>query len=875
MTVTSTSGERVGTPESKRQLGSGPGVAGISALALIAILLLTWLFVRADAVSMAEHGEYRRDLRQLLQADAELDAAILASRFGLSLNYDRIVATIADLERLATRINTLPGHLSEPDRAILEQQMLAYRQLVNHKAALVEHFKTENAVLRNSLPVFPLLVERFISEGTAAPETLELLARLARNVLSTALNTRISPEHPATDDLAALNRLAIESEADTGERLLRILAHGRIINERKPELDALSREILNIPTVRYAEAMAEHYGQATYRASLEANRYRQLLYVSALLLAAYLALAMLRLIRASADLESANIKLTRQIGALHRTQDELRLLATVFTNASEGMVITDDQIRIIAVNPAFTRITGYSLAEVAGHTPNILNSGRQSEHFYRDMWAALSDHGKWQGEIWNRRHDGSVFPEWLSISVVSGADGKPGNYIGIFTDISERKDAEARIHHLANHDALTELPNRILLQDRLDQAILQNRREGTHTAVLCLDLDRFKNINDTLGHETGDKLLVQVARRCRDTLRESDTIARQGGDEFVIVLSDLNQPQDATLAARKLLEALERPYKLANHTLTVTGSIGIAIHPEDGETVSSLLRHADTAMYRAKANGRNGLAFYSEDMNVASLGTLLLENQLRGVIERNELDLHYQPKVDAASGRVTGLEALVRWRHPELGLLSPARFIPLAEESGLIVPIGEWVLIRACAQLREWIDRGFEPVSIAVNLSAQQFRHQDLVRLVRDTLDDYDIAPRLLELELTETLLMDDAERTVAILGQLRAMGVSLAIDDFGTGFSSLAYLRQFPVQTLKIDRSFVAEIDVEESGDKIIPAIIALAHNLGLTVVAEGVEAAHQGEYLKAHDCDCFQGYLYGKPMPAASLAQWLQPAG
>ncbi len=846
---------------------------------LVAILaaasVLSWLFLQADAIDSRAHQDYSREMRLLRQADAELNAAILASRLGLQTDFDTIVATQGTLDGLLDGLQRVPAFLTESDRAKVLQKVAELRETQTFKNRRIDLFKRENSVLRNSLAFLPQATDLLIDDPQAPIAHTRPVGIFVRGVMTHAHSGDRSLGEQLAARLLQLEERAALLHGEAHARLHNVLLHGRIILERKPVLDSLTREILAKPTAALGEELDLTYALGYERAARHAHNYRAVLYVLALALAGYLALAMLRLGRASRELAQANSALQERIETLHRTRDDLKLYATVFTNATEGMTITDGEARIVAVNPAFTGITGYSLEEIAGRTPAVLGSGRQDESFYREMWATLAREGQWQGEIWNRRRNGEVFPEWLSITAVRDGDGNdsgtPSHYIGIFSDITERKAAEARIHHLAHHDALTNLPNRMLLQDRLDQAILQSRRSRRHAAVLFIDLDRFKLINDTLGHDVGVGLLSQVARRCQEVVRDTDTVARQGGDEFVIVLPELEHAQDATVVARKLLEVLGRPYRLGAHELTVTASIGIAVYPEDGRNASVLLRNADAAMYGAKADGRNAFQFYSSDLNTASLGELLLENQLRGALDRNELLLHFQPKVGAESGRISGAEALLRWQHPELGLLGPGRFVPAAEESGLIVPIGEWVLRRACRQLRAWLDAGHEPVSVAVNLSAQQFAHQDIVALVRNTLAETGLPPELLELELTETMLMRDVERTIEVLARLRALGVKLSIDDFGTGYSSLAYLKLFNVDVLKIDRSFVNDIRSDGADGKIAAAVIALAHSLGQQVVAEGVETEYQRDFLARHRCDQFQGYLFGRPVPADEFAAQL----
>lgn len=837
--------------------------------------LLSFLFLRADAVSDRDHHEYERSLRELRQSDAELNAAVLASRVGLQADFDTIVATVSEVTRTSTHLARTPAFLSAEARATLLEQVAELQQVQQEKAHMVDHFKREISVLRNSMAYLPEAADRFIGAAGSTVMETRPVGLLVRGIMTYSHNASADLAEELAGRLNALEHLLPGLDEARQQDLRDVLRHGEVVLVRKPAVDALTQRILAQPTASLAEQVSLVYASGYEEAARRAHLYRVMLYVFALALAGYLASAMLRLGRTSHDLARANHDLEERIEALRRTRDELNLYATVFTNATEGMTITDAHSRIVAVNPAFTEITGFATHDVVGQRPSVLSSGRQDKSFYHDMWARLTADGKWQGEIWNRRASGELFPEWLSITAVRSEEGRPSHYIGIFSDITERKAAEARIEHLANHDALTNLPNRFLLLDRLDQAILQARRQQHRAAVLFINLDRFKPINDTLGHELGDDLLLQVARRCMQTVRETDTVARQGGDEFVVVLPDLASVQDATAIARKLVQVLEVPYRLGEHELTVTASIGVALYPDDGATASTLLRHADAAMYGAKTDGRNCFQFYSAELNTASLGELLLEHQLRGALDREELLVYYQPKVLSADGRLSGAEALLRWQHPELGLLAPGRFVPAAEESGLIVPIGEWVLRSVCRQLRRWMDEGLQPVPVAVNLSAQQFSHQDIVGLVRALLAEYRLPASLLEFELTETMLMRDVTRTIDILTQLRAMGVVLSIDDFGSGYSSLAYLKLFDVDVLKIDRAFVNDIQDARSEGTIAAAVIALAHSLGRQVVAEGVETEGQREFLVAHDCDMLQGYLFGRPEPVAGFSMRLRQCG
>jgi len=550
---------------------------------------------------------------------------------------------------------------------------------------------------------------------------------------------------------------------------------------------------------------------------------------------------------------------------------QLKLSAQVFSSGNEGMVITDAENRIVTVNEAFTRITGYTQEDVIGQTPAVFASGRHDRDFYRHMWRLLEENGSWSGEIWNRRKDGSVYPEWLNISTVRDEAGKLTHHIAAFSDITERKQAEARVRHLAEYDALTNLPNRVLMQDRTSQAIAAAKRSGGHLAVLFIDLDRFKNINDSLGHSVGDEVLCRVSERLTLVVRATDTVSRLGGDEFVILLPDLETPAQAATVAEKLLATLAQPIFAGGHELAVTPSIGIALFPEDGEDGATLLQNADAAMYCAKEQGRNNFQYFTREMNARVSQRLQIENDLRQAMQRQELLLHYQPQYNLANGSLVGCEALLRWQHPERGMVGPDRFIPVAEETGLILPIGHWVLREACRQAKAWQEQGLPLIPVAVNISAVQFRQANLVELVESALAESGLAPRWLELELTESMLMEDGERHSATLSRLKTMGVGLALDDFGTGYSSLAYLKRFSLDKLKIDRSFIRDLPEDAEDAAITTAIIDIARHLGLATVAEGVETEAQRSFLNTRGCSQMQGFLMARPMAAAQLGELL----
>lgn len=548
------------------------------------------------------------------------------------------------------------------------------------------------------------------------------------------------------------------------------------------------------------------------------------------------------------------------------------MLVKVFESSNSGVVITDSAVNIIEINPAFTRTTGYESKEVYGKNPHLLASGRHDHEFFREMWSDIASSGHWEGEIWNRRKNGEVFPAWLNIDAVNDESGTPQYYVGMLSDISKRKEAEAQIHQLAFYDPLTQLPNRRLLSERLHQAFGSGTRSGHHGAVLFLDLDNFKTLNDTKGHEIGDLLLAEVAKRLNTCVGDGDTVARLGGDEFVVVLESLSAITDeaaaqADLVAERIRAQLSLPYQLAERDYHTTPSIGVVLFRGNQESLDDVMKYADTAMYQAKTAGRNTIRFYDPVMQAAVEARADLEDELRHAIELQQLRLYYQIQMDSRN-RPLGAEVLLRWQHPERGLIAPSQFIPLAEESGLIVPIGLWVLQTACAQLKVWQnDARTRDLTLAVNVSAKQFRSPDFVAQVQRTVVGTGAKPALLKLELTESIVLENVEDTIAKMRELKLFRVSFSMDDFGTGYSSLQYLKQLPLDQIKIDQSFVRDIVNDPNDAAIVQTIIAMGEVLGLNVIAEGVETEAQREFLDLRGCHSFQGYLFGRPVPLADF--------
>ncbi len=571
------------------------------------------------------------------------------------------------------------------------------------------------------------------------------------------------------------------------------------------------------------------------------------------------------------ELHQVNTALSEKVAELAASEEKLRLAAIVFQSTAEGVMITNADGTILSVNPAFSHLTGYAMEEVLGKKPNLLRSQHHEPDFYRAMWDALLSQGHWQGEIWNRRKNGEAYLEWLTINLVEPlARSLSAHYVGVFHDITDLRRKDEYIRHLAFHDSLTGLPNRELMGDRLEHALHRARRDGSRLCLMFIDLDRFKSVNDSLGHNVGDLLLVEVARRMAARIRTSDTLARFGGDEFVVLMEDLAEPGHAARLAQVLITQIAQPMQLGDRHIVIGASCGLAIFPNDGDDAMELMKRADTAMYAAKSAGNNGYRFFQHDMLLLADQRLRLEEELRQAIANGDLELHYQPQVDLATGQTVAVEALVRWRHPKHGLQGPSTFIPFAEESGLIREIGAWVLAEACRQAAEWRRRGLA-LRMAVNVSARQFSGGDLVEGIIEQIELHGIAPGDLEIELTESTVMTNPETGTAQLVQLRQLGVSVAVDDFGTGHSSLAYLHRLPIDVLKIDRSFVLGLNRDQESMQIVKTILALGQALKLTVLAEGIETDEQLKLLSEAGCDLVQGYLLSVPLPADKFPEWL----
>ncbi|MGE5467533.1 MAG: EAL domain-containing protein [Ignavibacteria bacterium] len=943
------------------------------AAGLLALLLL--LALAAGSLSGGKRLALAGDaLDSLDEEQARLSENVLKLRYGLVSNYDGVNLIVGEL--IAARAALAAGDAAIAGRGdpAIDDLFQRYSAALDEHREHVERFKSENAILKNSLHYLPSAIEdlrRRLPPGGAGHELSERLGDLYFATLRYGSSADDSLAPRVVDAIRAVREGARAMPEPLRADALNAAAHAEVILRFRPVVDDLTREIVFPATAPLSRELGRVFQEGALADERAADRFRIGLATLAGALLLLVGFSLWRLMKSAQALENsyrfmarigenigdgvvatdkngvivfANDEAGRLIGRnpqevlgmrlaealpgsvawpapdggttrrddellrradgsslpaalvhvgirepgplgavvvfrdmteIRAREKDLKLAATVFDNSPYGITVTDRHGRILRINPAFSAITGYREDEVAGRTPAVLKSGVHQEDFYQAMWHALTTKGQWKGELQNRRKDGSVYPEWLSVRAVKDERGAITHYVGIFSDLSEHKESERRLEYLANYDTLTGLPNRVLFQDRLNQALAHLTRNNRVLALMYAGLDHFKVINETLGVDIGDALLKAVAGRLLACLRETDTVCRLGGDQFAILLDDVRSAADVASKAQALLEEFEAPFHVGGHELFTSLSIGITLAPLDAGDAAALQRNADIAMYGAKELGRNTLKFYSADMSARMKEALRIENGLRHAIDGGELALHYQPQWCLDSQRVVCVESLLRWQSPEFGAVAPSSFIPVAEKSGLIVPIGEWVLRKACAQIAAWSAAGLRDLRVAVNLSAVQFRQTDLVDLVRRTLTEYRIEGQQLELEITESVVMEDVERSIATLNGLRALGCEIAVDDFGTGYSSLNYLKQFPINTLKIDQSFVRGLGRNSDDDAVVNAIVSLGKSLSLKIVAEGVELDEQRRFFENLDSRnglLLQGYHVCRPVPADELTDFLR---
>ncbi|MEG3640940.1 two-component system response regulator [Magnetococcus sp. PR-3] len=681
----------------------------------------------------------------------------------------------------------------------------------------------------------PLLaiVDYHMPDGTGADLTRALLAEEATSDILVVMHSQSLDVIADSLEAGAIDLIHKEDPKEVF--LMRVAAMGRFIEtqeaQRKAEDEARRKQLEAAEHMRRVEEQARH---------LLEHRVQE----------------------RTQELTQINARLSDEVEVRQRAESGLRLIHKVFENTSEAIILTDIQGVIIDTNPAFSEITGYSREEAVGNNPRSFKSDRHDDNFYQDMWKKIAEEGLWQGEIWDRRKNGEIYPKRLTINAVRNHEGRVENYIGIFSDISESKATELKLERLAYYDALTQLPNRMLFHDRLEHEFYAAQRHRKQVAVFFIDLDRFKQVNDTLGHSAGDELLQHVAQRLEGCVRANDTVARMGGDEFTVILADIHDNESVARVARKVLEELQKSIHIKGHDIFVGASIGIALYPTNGSNVETLTKNADMAMYRAKESGRGNYKFFSEEMNVSTSERLSLEAQLHHAVNNQHLEVHYQPKLNMQTGIMVGMEALVRWPQDDGSMIPPDHFIPVAEETGLIVPLGQWVMRQAMQDCAQWVAKSDHSLRVAVNLSAREFQAPGLVASIEQGLQETGLAPAHFEVEITESLMMHDVETAIATLKQISDLGIHIAMDDFGTGYSSLSYLKQFPIHSLKVDRSFVQDVPDDANDIEIIAAILSLAKVLNLKVVAEGVETMDQVTFLKQNHCDECQGYYFSKPL-------------
>jgi diguanylate cyclase (GGDEF)-like protein/PAS domain S-box-containing protein len=825
------------------------------AAAIATAAVLVALFVLTQPVELARHNAVLSALGQLQQDEIRLGEEVLKLRFRLLNNYDQVTAIASRLRDTSRELRrgAAAEDLRRDPEFVRELEALEQRLVV--KLDGLERFKSTNSMLKNSLSYLPHARDDLLKAAPSALTVHEGTDSLLEDLLLVHVNASVPDPERTENEIAALERSAASLPPVSRGKLGAYVRHIRLvvqIERGMPELleTMTSTDEVDGPSVAYRRYYdSRQQGTAAFHF---------VLLLATLLLLGYAVHVFLQ---------------------LREKSRHLQLAASVFTHANECITITDVEGRIVDVNPAFNRVTGFSREEVIGRNPRLLASGRHDKDFYAGMWRSLAETGQWQGEIWNRRKNGEVYPEWLSIATVYGENGEATSRIGSFFDISERKQNEAEINNLAFYDPLTQLPNRRLLLDRLRHSVASAARTSGQGAVLFIDLDHFKTINDTQGHAVGDMLLCEVARRLDACVREGDTVARLGGDEFVVMLENLSESAgdavaQASAAGEKVLAALNQPYVLGNSTYHSTSSIGISLFRGREATVDDLLKRSDMAMYEAKMAGRNTLRFFDPAMQWALEARTALEADLRGALALNQFVVYYQIQVNAAN-RPIGAEALLRWAHPERGLVSPAQFIPMAEDTGLILSIGRWVLQSACAQIKAWESNALAcDLQLAVNVSAHQFRQPDFVDQVKQELERAAAKADRLKLELTESAVLDDVDDTIAKMNALREIGVRFSMDDFGTGYSSLAYLTQLPLDQLKIDRSFVSTIETSRANAVIVQTIINMSITLGLQVIAEGVETEGQCAFLEHAGCRAYQGFLFSKALPLERFEALLQAA-
>ena len=848
---------------------SKPWLLKLTLVVVINAIVLLWLYSQTNTISHSQHISFIKKLRDINAAEALIDREILANYTRFSKNYDALTFYSHEATRKLRSIQQLPEFLPEKDQVKLQAELTIFSQTLRLKNQLIDLFKQNNSVLINSRNYFVSASEKLLEKH----KQNNFNNILSNYIHQTLLYVQNYQDEHFNKSISLHEKLSAQVDSfSNAKKIINLLEHGTITRDSTKKVSQKIRKISTLPTVKSYHHLLNIYNESYQKAQANEIKYHKILIIYSVLLMFFVFYLLINLINIRQLLSKSYSELQDRFIKQKKAEKLLVLHDTAFSSAHEAMMLTDAKGNIIEVNPSFSRITGYSREEYIGKNPRVMKSGKHTIEFYQAMWNSINSEGHWQGEIWNRKKSGEIYPENLSISAVTNDAGEVTNYVAVFSDIAIFKEQERQLKQMAYHDALTKLPNRFLLTDRITQAISQAQRKNTYMAICFLDFDGFKPINDTYGHEAGDRLLVEMANRFENILRDGDTVARIGGDEFVFLLVGMNKMKEYELAIKRILHTIAQPMTFSEDIITLTASIGITMYPYDDEDADTLLRHADQAMYEAKQKGKNCYLLFDAKENAHAQILTRKVKRIEQALFNDELVLIYQPKVDLRTGEVFGLEALIRWQHPTKGLVLPNDFLPLIEDHELIEKVGNWVIETALQQMTLWLADNIE-LEVSVNVAGRQLQQENFVENLRALLSKYsEVNPQNLEIEVLETTALEGIINVADIIEQCREFGVGFALDDFGTGYSSLTYLKRLPAKTLKIDLSFVQKMLVDPNDFAIVQGILGLASAFRSRPIAEGVETLEHALVLLQLGCQCVQGYGISRPMPASKVSQWIE---